>query len=31
MSKEDFISVFELTLLCADIDVAGLYHEESVE
>ena len=24
MSKEDFISVFELTLLCADIDVAGL-------
>ena len=24
MSKEDFISVFELTLLCADLDVAGL-------
>ena len=24
MSKEDFISVFELTLLCADLDVTGL-------
>lgn len=24
MSKEDFISVFELTLLCADLDVIGL-------
>lgn len=24
MSKKDFISVFELTLLCADLDVTGL-------
>ena len=24
MSKEDFISVFELTLLSADLDVVGL-------
>ena len=24
MSKEVFISVFELTLLCADLDVPGL-------
>ena len=24
MSKKDFISVFELTLLCADLDVIGL-------
>ena len=24
MSKEEFISVFELTLLCADLDVTGL-------
>lgn len=24
MSKEDFIAVFEATLLCADLDVTGL-------
>lgn len=24
MCKKDFISVFELTLLCADLDVTGL-------
>lgn len=24
MSKEDFISVFEMTLLCADLDIIGL-------
>lgn len=24
MSKEDFISIFEATLLCADLDITGL-------